>query len=826
MTKLRTALVAMVLWPLSALPQNLISNANFDGGSTNAWPFFPGFSNGTVQWSSLDADSRPGSGSLLLSNQNTSASRDTALYQCLAIEPSRLYLLSGKVRIPAHLLETGRAQVLLDLYSSSDCTTGGVAGFSLPGAQNVFDTWAAPAISLTSPSTAHSAIVFLDVFKNEPGGLFQAQFDDLFLAASAPKTLTVPASASIHGAGGAFFHSDLWVTNRSTAFATTVQARYRCFAGQSCGTDTKSFVLGPRTSTLYSDVVGGLFGSPGTAGAIELTYDSAYGEVTAASRVYTPDLPSPTNGTAVPAYAAGQARTRAMFLGLGSNGGDLSSGFRSNAGAYNPNGASVDLTFTLYSSSGAMLGTPLTRTWGANEALQISDIFGAVGAGATATTNAYLVVTSTSSVFPYVTVIDNQSGDSVWVNPTDDGTAAASQGPNLLSNPTMDGATTGWTAVSATATYSPLDATGKAGSGSLLLTNANTNANTVGVAYQCVAVDAARPYSFGMKARTPSGQAQTGTSYLYLFWLATGNCTGSSLGFSVSSVSSNVKDAWSSLDGSATSPAGTASAQVYLALVKTEAGGSFQQNFDDVWLAQGSPATLTVPAVASIHGNGGAFFHSDMWVMNRSDVYTQTVTATYRCFTGQSCSGGTKTFSLGPRQSLEVQDVAGAGLFKAPETAGAVELTYDTTLGMLAAGSRVYTPSLPSPTNGAAVPALASSEARTRTLFTGLGSNGGDLSSGFRSNAGAYNPSASSVAVTFTLHDGATSGVLGTPLTRTWGPNEAYQISDIFSAVGAGSKVTTSAYLVVTSASPVFPYVTVIDNQSGDSVWVNPSSDE
>ena len=98
--------------------------------------------------------------------------------------------------------------------------------------------------------------------------------------------------------------------------------------------------------------------------------------------------------------------------------------------------------------------------------------------------------------------------------------------------------------------------------------------------------------------------------------------------------------------------------------------------------------------------------------------------------------------------------------------------------------------------------------------------------SGFRSNAGAYNPNDTSVTVTFTLYNGPLNGaVLGTPVTRTWAPKEAYQVNDIFAA--AGTQVNTqNVYLVVTATAPVFPYVTVIDNQSGDSIFVQPTEDE
>jgi hypothetical protein len=106
---------------------------------------------------------------------------------------------------------------------------------------------------------------------------------------------------------------------------------------------------------------------------------------------------------------------------LAGSGGDLSQGFRTNAGAYNPNASAVTVTFTLHSASGAVLGSPYARTYGAYEPIQINDIFKAVGAGSTVATDAYLVVSTNGlPVFPYVAVIDNKSGDSVWVIPSDD----------------------------------------------------------------------------------------------------------------------------------------------------------------------------------------------------------------------------------------------------------------------------------------------------------------------------------------------------------------------------------------------------------------------
>jgi hypothetical protein len=234
------------------------------------------------------------------------------------------------------------------------------------------------------------------------------------------ETLTIPASSSIHGNAGAFFVSDLWAMNRSFTQTLNVTARYRCFLVQSCPSGTKNLVLLPRASVLLQDVAGTFFGAPESAGAIELTYDAALGKLSATSRSYSPPQPAPGAGTAIAALPSSATRQRAVFLGLSGNGGILTSGFRSNAGAYNPNTFSVPVSFAMFDTNGAPIGTVLKRTYAANEAFQVNNIFGSVGAGFTVTENAYLIVNADAPIFPYVSVIDNVSGDSINVIPTDD----------------------------------------------------------------------------------------------------------------------------------------------------------------------------------------------------------------------------------------------------------------------------------------------------------------------------------------------------------------------------------------------------------------------
>ena len=54
-------------------------------------------------------------------------------------------------------------------------------------------------------------------------------------------------------------------------------------------------------------------------------------------------------------------------------------------------------------------------------------------------------------------------------------------------------------------------------------------------------------------------------------------------------------------------------------------------------------------------------------------------------------------------------------------------------------------------------------------------------------------------------------------MTQVFGPHQALQINDIFGAAGAESTVTTDATAHVTATLPAFPYMSVTDNQSGDT---------
>jgi hypothetical protein len=271
---------------------------------------------------------------------------------------------------------------------------------------------------LMQTATSGSCQVIETVGRNAPLGTYRRSGIAVLITgdvpSSFPHTVTIPASASKHGLNGTFFHTDVWLYN-SLANPVTVTATYQCYVGQSCPSSFPSFTVPAQSAMTFSDIVGTLFGAPETAGAIELDYYSSLsnGSLRVVTRTYSPSLPSPTTGAVFLGLAPGSETGNATFVGLGNNGGNLSAGFRTNAGVYNPYPFPTSVTFQLTATDGTPLGQAVTQSWGAFEARQINDIFGTAGAGGVVTTDAVLKVTSTLPVFPYVTVIDNVTGDSI-----------------------------------------------------------------------------------------------------------------------------------------------------------------------------------------------------------------------------------------------------------------------------------------------------------------------------------------------------------------------------------------------------------------------------
>ena len=402
--------IGFLLLSSSARGQNLLQN--------------PGFTTDLRFWSRIDQTSWNSSGATSAGSAEVDLTLSTVdfevLTQCVAVTGGKPYDFGGRMRVPSGQGVVGAGSIRVQWYATPACTGAGLGGAARANfSQFPLDVWqAAKSERNLAPANALTATFTVSISALSSGRL-KAFFDDFFLQESAAQArLTIPASASVSGANNTNFQTDLWLLNHSQAQTLNVTARYRCFSGITCASPVeRSVTLGPRQAVLQNDVVRTLFDAAGTAGAIELSYDPALGDLAATSRTYTPSLPAPTYGTGVPALREADAQLSAFFLGLASDGGNRSSGFRSNAGVYNPSDGPVEVTLRLYDGNSTLLGS-VTRTWTAKEAFQYNDVFIAVGAGAAVTRNAFMEVSATAPVFPFVTVIDNQSGDSMWVSST------------------------------------------------------------------------------------------------------------------------------------------------------------------------------------------------------------------------------------------------------------------------------------------------------------------------------------------------------------------------------------------------------------------------
>jgi hypothetical protein len=247
-----------------------------------------------------------------------------------------------------------------------------------------------------------------------------ADFCTLVLASKAlltAETLTVPAVASLPvGSAGSPFFSDVRVFNTSYTSLVSVTAVYRCFAiFPSCpGTAPQmSFVVGPRESVAFDDMILSRFNAPATGGAVEFTSSGTLVRVT--SRLYS-TLPTPTVGMFVPGLKTSQAHAVSVLTSL-ANG-----AFRTNIGIYNGNDSVVTATIRLFDGAAQQLGAQ-TVILGPRSGTQINRIFDAVGQVSRVTTNAWAVVATGDpgrAVFSYAAVIDDATSDPIFVPGAED----------------------------------------------------------------------------------------------------------------------------------------------------------------------------------------------------------------------------------------------------------------------------------------------------------------------------------------------------------------------------------------------------------------------
>ncbi len=239
-------------------------------------------------------------------------------------------------------------------------------------------------------------------------------------AAAVGLPLYIPSSAHAPGANGAFYTTDLAVSN-PTAAAVTVTLTFLGHDQDGTGGPQQTFSLGAGQTRTFTDVLGTVFGVTNGYGAIRIVATST--AVIATAQTSTPGFGG-TFGQSLPASssAAGPLSGSALIqAGAARSIGGVreDAAFRTNLVLLNVTGSALDVDVALYGAEGSALGTkrytlpPLGMT-------QVSRVVRDIGvSGATAGARVDLSTPTSSGAFAaYASAIDNVTNDPRTLLPT------------------------------------------------------------------------------------------------------------------------------------------------------------------------------------------------------------------------------------------------------------------------------------------------------------------------------------------------------------------------------------------------------------------------
>ncbi len=237
--------------------------------------------------------------------------------------------------------------------------------------------------------------------------------DAVFIAGGTPEVtpyLMIPVIANNQGQAGTEWRSDLRVLNNGS-FSVHVDAELRFQGAFGVPPVIETFSIQPGEAVTINDVVGSLFGFSEVAGSLRLVPREGSAALVATSRTANHG-PVGTYGQYVQALSADQGLHGSgilLHIGKGPN-------TRSNLGIVETRGTSIGVEIQLFDDLGRTLGSSMSKTLGPWESIQINDIFGALGAQDHRNARAEIRrVGGTGAFFAYVSVIDADSGDAIFV---------------------------------------------------------------------------------------------------------------------------------------------------------------------------------------------------------------------------------------------------------------------------------------------------------------------------------------------------------------------------------------------------------------------------
>jgi len=245
-----------------------------------------------------------------------------------------------------------------------------------------------------------------------------AYFDDLWFApvglASAVQQLYVPAAASTPGNGGTFWTTSAWISNLSSS-AVVVHGAALLQGQGNAGAITSPIEIGTVAAGgfLRIDDVYHQIGADNAAGGLflEMTAEGELPYTRLVSVATYTSTPNPTGGGAygqgIPAATPG-AETEVVCPGIEDN-----DGHRTNVGVLNTSDRVIDVEVTIVDTMGARIGS---ETWQLQPFEQRQQRVTTLGAaGLEGGTVRFRLHSAEGSFLAYSSVVDNQTGDAVYI---------------------------------------------------------------------------------------------------------------------------------------------------------------------------------------------------------------------------------------------------------------------------------------------------------------------------------------------------------------------------------------------------------------------------
>jgi hypothetical protein len=336
-----------------------------------------------------------------------------------ALKPSEMGQLIYLVKSDDYRTNVGfagttavRGSVGITLWDASGHILGGSAFEVLPYGQtqvnDIFAAVGAPAtpVARAEITTTANVVVYSSVIDNRTG-------DPIAMIAQHPDEartqLLIPSVSHAPGANDSLWRSDVRLVNAGNgggdgggANASVTVTLYPA-SGSGAVPQTKVFSVGPHSILALDDVLQSTF----SAGSGALRIDSTQ-PLFVTSRTYNQSSGG-TFGQDIPALGLEKALATgsvARFSGL-ANG-----RYRTNIGFFNSGNSAADLQLDLRGNDGVSAGKK-TLHLDANSMTQINGLFSYLGT--TIESGALTVAASGGAVVAYASVIDNVSGDPVYV---------------------------------------------------------------------------------------------------------------------------------------------------------------------------------------------------------------------------------------------------------------------------------------------------------------------------------------------------------------------------------------------------------------------------